>query len=35
MVTHRYPLTGYQEALRAAARRSESGAMKVLLTPQA
>jgi threonine dehydrogenase-like Zn-dependent dehydrogenase len=35
LVTHRYPLAQYQQALRAAARRSESGAMKVLLTPKA
>jgi threonine dehydrogenase-like Zn-dependent dehydrogenase len=35
LVTHRYPLAQYQQALRAAARRSESGAMKVLLTRQA
>jgi L-iditol 2-dehydrogenase len=35
LVTHRYPLAGYREALRAAARRGESGAMKVLFTSQA
>jgi L-iditol 2-dehydrogenase len=34
LVTHRYPLPRYQEALHAAAHRAESGAMKVLLTPR-
>lgn len=33
MLTHRYPLTAYREALRAAFRRSESGAIKVVFAP--
>jgi L-iditol 2-dehydrogenase len=35
LVTHRYALAGYKTALRAAAHRSESGAMKVVFTPRA
>jgi threonine dehydrogenase-like Zn-dependent dehydrogenase len=35
LVTHTFPLSRYREALRAAARRAESGAMKVLLDPRA
>jgi hypothetical protein len=35
LVTHRYPLAGYQGTLRAIARRGESGSMKVLLAPLA
>lgn len=33
MVTHSYPLDRYRTALSAARRRSESGAIKVVLTP--
>jgi threonine dehydrogenase-like Zn-dependent dehydrogenase len=33
LVTHLYPLSQYQDALRAASNRRASGAMKVILTP--
>ncbi|MGH9087442.1 MAG: zinc-dependent alcohol dehydrogenase [Acidimicrobiales bacterium] len=33
MLTHRYPLTGWWEAMRALARPGESGALKVAFTP--
>jgi L-iditol 2-dehydrogenase len=33
LLTHRFPLALYREALRAAAYRGTSGAMKVVLTP--
>jgi threonine dehydrogenase-like Zn-dependent dehydrogenase len=35
LVTHSFPLARYQDALRAAAHRADSGAMKVLLAPNA
>ena len=33
MVTHIYPLKQYKDALRTAANRGRSGAMKVVLKP--